>query len=77
MPPRKKAKVSSATSPRDSQPKTPIGPLETIEQHTPQATDDLEDPWTDEQETELFKGIIRFKPTGDSQYTKSVIFELI
>ncbi|KAL9083288.1 MAG: hypothetical protein Q9165_008594 [Trypethelium subeluteriae] len=64
MPPRKKAKVSSASSPRDSQPKTPLEPSEAIEQRTPQVADNIDDPWTDEQETELFKSIIRFKPTA-------------
>ncbi|KAI9691403.1 MAG: hypothetical protein M1820_009675 [Bogoriella megaspora] len=64
MPPRKKAKVSSASSPRNSQPKTPLDPTETGDKGTPQAADDISDPWTDEQETELFRSIIQWKPTG-------------
>ncbi|KAI9655588.1 MAG: hypothetical protein M1821_005382 [Bathelium mastoideum] len=64
MPPRKKAKLSSAHSPRDGQPKTPGPTPDATAQAAPPSADALDDPWTDEQETELFKSIIRFKPTG-------------
>jgi MRG-binding protein len=60
MPPRKKAKASAASTPlRDTQPKTPqdSGPT--------QAQDDVpSDPWADEQETQLFKSMMKWKPTG-------------
>jgi len=60
MPPRKKAKASAASTPLgDTQPKTPqdSGPS--------QSQDDLlNDPWADEQETQLFKSMMKWKPTG-------------
>jgi MRG-binding protein len=60
MPPRKKAKASAASTPLgDTQPQTPqaSGPVN--------SQDDLpNDPWADEQETQLFKSMMKWKPTG-------------
>ncbi|QIX00629.1 hypothetical protein AMS68_006146 [Peltaster fructicola] len=55
MPPRKRARVSEAASPTQKTPEPPIKP-----------TDEelLNDPWTDEEEIGLFKGLIKWKPTG-------------
>jgi MRG-binding protein len=52
MPPRKKAKASAASTPLpDAQPKAPQDDL-------------LNDAWADEQETQLFKSMMKWKPTG-------------
>ncbi|KAK4505479.1 hypothetical protein PRZ48_003442 [Zasmidium cellare] len=58
MPPKKKARVSQAASP-DPEPATPVAA-------TPEKTDEqiLNDPWTDDEEIGLFKGLMRWKPTG-------------
>lgn len=54
MPPRKRTKASAASTPLpDAQPKTPQ------DEHDP-----LNDAWADEQETQLFKSIMKWKPTG-------------
>ncbi|KAF2821190.1 CT20-domain-containing protein [Ophiobolus disseminans] len=60
MPPRKKAKASAASTPlRDTQPKTPQ------ESGPSQSQDELmNDLWADEQETQLFKSMMKWKPTG-------------
>jgi len=67
MPPKKKAKAAAAAS-------TPTADEGTTMTDTPQAQaeepqkpayDILKDPWTDEQETSLFKGIIKWKPAGE------------
>jgi MRG-binding protein len=69
MPPKKKAKgVAAAAS-------TPAADEDAMKIDTPgpqaaesqkEAYDILKDPWTDEQETSLFKGIIKWKPAGES-----------
>ncbi|KAF2265921.1 CT20-domain-containing protein [Lojkania enalia] len=69
MPPRKKAKASAASTPlAESQPKTPQETVPTPSQDpgsSPQNENSvLNDPWTDDQETQLFKSMIRWKPTG-------------
>lgn len=58
MPPKKKARVSYAVSP-DAEPETPAAA-------SPDKTDEqvLDDPWTDDEEIGLFKGLMRWKPTG-------------
>jgi MRG-binding protein len=62
MPPRKKAKASAASTPlADTQPQTPqaSGPSQSQDEL-------LNDPWADEQETQLFKSMMKWKPTGDN-----------
>jgi MRG-binding protein len=60
MPPRKKAKASAASTPLgDTQPQTPQA------SGAANSQDDLpNDPWADEQETQLFKSMMKWKPTG-------------
>ncbi|KAF1345273.1 chromatin modification-related protein EAF7-domain-containing protein [Delphinella strobiligena] len=74
MPPKKKSSISNATSPP---PPTSTTKSQSIAEETPgdteadeeatQAAFDaqiLSDPWTDEEEIGLFKGLIKWKPTG-------------
>lgn len=59
MPPRKRAKTSHASPTPSSQPKTPADePADNTDEQL------LNDPWTDEEEIGLFKGLIKYKPTG-------------
>jgi len=65
MPPKKRARVSQATSPAATdQHKTPTPAA----QSPGKTTDDdiLNDPWTDEEAIGLFKAIIKWKPTGSA-----------
>jgi MRG-binding protein len=72
MPPRKRARVSAASTPlHETQPnKAPPTTSEASDKpaektSAPQpALDVLNDPWTDDEETQLFKAIIKWKPTG-------------
>ncbi|KAH6629527.1 chromatin modification-related protein EAF7-domain-containing protein [Boeremia exigua] len=59
MPPRKKAKASAASTPLgDGQPGTPQAP------NTLSQDELLNDPWEDEQEIQLLKSMMKWKPTG-------------
>lgn len=64
MPPRKRAKPNVPAV------ETTVANHDAMAIDTPTAEDEeptydmLKDPWTDEQETSLFKGIMRWKPNG-------------
>lgn len=67
MPPRKKAKRGVSTPAGDDDGMDIDAPTPDVEEQSEApapAYDILKDPWTDEQETALFKGIIRWKPNG-------------
>ena len=59
MPPRKKAKLTPQNE--NAEPSA-----STTDQPTTADYDPVTDPWTDEQETALLKGIIKWKPVGMS-----------
>jgi len=64
MPPRKKAKPNVPAV------ETPVADEDAMAVDTPTAEDEepaydmLKDPWTDEQESSLFKGLMKWKPNG-------------
>lgn len=62
MPPRKKAKVSPSQP--ESQTTSANTPASNEGVKPPAAYDPVADPWTDEQETALLKGVIKWKPVG-------------
>lgn len=66
MPPRKRARASTASTPlRETQPKTPVDHADDEKDEVMEdAIDPTSDPWTDEQETQLLRGLMRWKPTG-------------
>jgi MRG-binding protein len=67
MPPRKRAKASAASTPHtDAQPKTPQESSAAHEQSP------LQDDWADEQETQLFKSMMKWKPTGMHKHFRMV-----
>jgi len=77
MPPKKRARVSQATSPAATdQHKTPTPAA----QSPGKTTDDdiLNDPWTDEEAIGLFKAIIKWKPTGKNpqSFSKTHTFQV-
>ena len=62
MPPRKKTKASAASTPlAEPLPKTP---QESGSVGQSQDQELLNDPWSDDQETQLFKSMMKWKPTG-------------
>jgi MRG-binding protein len=67
MAPKKKVKGSArAASTPAAEPDEDAMVIDTpqIEEPPKSSYDILKDPWTDEQETSLFKGIIKWKPSG-------------
>jgi MRG-binding protein len=65
MPPRKKAKASAASTPLvDAQPKTPMD--------SGRASQARDDTWADDQETQLFKSMIKWKPTGMHKHFRMI-----
>lgn len=69
MPPKKKNRaVGQKPSPPQDEDSTAINTPEPAETPKPPKKPPcglLKDPWTDEQETSLFKGIVRWKPAGE------------
>ncbi|KAL4934590.1 uncharacterized protein BDV17DRAFT_10424 [Aspergillus undulatus] len=68
MPPRKKPKLNSQGENAQSPANTPA---DGDAQRTP-SYDIVSDPWTDEQETALLKGIIKWKPVGIHKHFRMV-----
>ncbi|KAL4795648.1 chromatin modification-related protein EAF7-domain-containing protein [Aspergillus venezuelensis] len=67
MPPRKKPKLNAQSEDAKSPTNTPAdGPA------GPPSYDLVTDPWTDEQETALLKGIIKWKPVGMHKHFRMV-----
>lgn len=67
MPPRKKAKAAPSTPVADDDAMaidTPTPKGAASKQLKEPPYDILKDPWTDEQETSLFKGLMKWKPNG-------------
>ena len=62
MPPKKKQRVESQPASTPSAAPTPTEEKSQLEPARPPVLDP--DPWTDEQEIALFKGIIKWKPVG-------------
>jgi hypothetical protein len=67
MPPKKKSRaaVQKALTPAQDEDSMIVDSPETDDTLKKSEYDPLKDPWTDEQETSLFKGIIRWKPAGE------------
>ena len=66
MPPRKRARVSTRSTPlRESQGKASRVSTPAEKEPTPAEPNPQNDPWTDEEETLLFKSLVRWKPTGN------------
>ncbi|QDS70765.1 hypothetical protein FKW77_003849 [Venturia effusa] len=61
MPPRKKARVSQASTP---QPKGTAESTPAPTDTSPETADFVNDPWTDDETIMLFKCMMRWKPTG-------------
>lgn len=73
MPPKKKAKSSvRAASTPVAEDESMITDTPRAEESTKSSYDLTKDPWTDEQETSLLKGIIKWKPAGELAFDMSL-----
>lgn len=75
MPPRKKAKPAPSSPITDENSMaidTPAPRPTKAKAAVPPPYDILKDPWTDEQESSLFKGLMKWKPNG--QYSSKRLF---
>ncbi|KAJ9285006.1 hypothetical protein DTO027B5_8508 [Paecilomyces variotii] len=76
MPPKKKPKISSrgpsTPSQGDSAPPSADTPSNTGAKRPDADYDLVSDPWTDEQETSLLKGVIRWKPVGMHKHFRMI-----
>ena len=64
MPPKKKTRASVAAALTPAEPDEDAMIIDTPQAEEAPSSDTLKDPWTDEQETSLFKGVIKWKPAG-------------
>ncbi|KAB8290070.1 hypothetical protein EYC80_010396 [Monilinia laxa] len=72
MPPKKKkGSTRAASTPVEDQDAMAIDTPQKIEPPKP-AYNILKDPWTDEQETSLFKGIVKWKPAGMHKHFRMI-----
>lgn len=66
MPPKKRGRNVRAASTPSREDATIVETPEVVESSEIPENDPLKDLWTDEQETSLLKGIIKWKPAGKS-----------
>jgi MRG-binding protein len=70
MPPRKKPRLSTRSTPLREGAQSKAASVSTPAEKEPSSPEEApvytlqNDPWTDEEETLLFKSIVRWKPTG-------------
>jgi hypothetical protein len=64
MPPKKKPRLSARTALADDKSSATTPARGEIGEKPDPDYDLINDPWTDEQETSLLKGVIRWKPAG-------------
>lgn len=77
MPPRKRVRVSalaSATPPSAAKSPTPDAATAPADSPT---KDPLLDAWTDEEEAALFRGLMRYKPTGKRDASLFIISRVL
>ncbi|TVY62910.1 Chromatin modification-related protein EAF7 [Lachnellula suecica] len=73
MPPKKKGKgARAASTPVPDEDAMAVDSPQQVEEPAKPSYDILKDPWTDEQETSLFKGIIQWKPAGMHKHFRMI-----
>ncbi|KAH0534032.1 hypothetical protein FGG08_007367 [Glutinoglossum americanum] len=75
MPPKKKLQLPTrapSTIPQDDQPMADATPVAETPATTPAVPALQADPWTDEQEISLFKGVVNWKPAGMHKHFRMI-----